>query len=434
MKRHAIIPIFIPHRGCGHSCVFCNQRAITARQPDVTSADIRSILDTWLSTMQRLETIEAAFYGGSFTGLPMEEQAAFLAVLKEYKDGGLIDKIHLSTRPDYIDIPILEQLQEYGVDIIELGVQSFDPDVLKQSRRGHTPEDVFRACDLIRSFGFELGIQLMIGLPGDSYEKCMDSARKTVDIGPSLARLYPTVVLENTELARMYRRGEYTPLTTRQAVAITKDMYRILQDAGITILRVGLKSTDLITDSGVSDYENSGSGVSDRGNNEANPGGGRDLDGADHVVSDSPSACKQNRDGAVLAHSFHPAFRHLVEGELAKEDLEAQLTALLEQSASPNAGCNFPVSVGEESEDNGSQEHRSTCNFPGSAAAESEGNCSQEHRSIRFTCCSESFSNMIGHKACNKKYFSEKYPLLSFRFKVDSSIPRGEYHAELNVG
>ena len=195
MKKHAIIPIFIPHRGCGHECVFCNQRLITARQPDVTPEDVRSILDTRLSTMQRLadplesdsvtspdsapgadgrperpglETIEAAFYGGSFTGLPMEEQAAFLAVTKEYKDSGRIDKIHLSTRPDYIDSAILDQLRAFGVDTIELGVQSFDPEVLELSRRGHSVDDIYRACELIKSYGFELGIQLMIGLPGDS--------------------------------------------------------------------------------------------------------------------------------------------------------------------------------------------------------------------------------------------------------------------------
>ena len=230
MKKHAIIPIFIPHRGCGHTCVFCNQNAITARQPDVTPADVRRILDTWLSTMQQrdLETIEAAFYGGSFTGLPMEEQAAFLAVLKEYKDDGRIDKIHLSTRPDYISIPILDQLKQYGTDVIELGVQSFDPEVLRATRRGHTVEDIYQACELIQNFGFELGIQLMIGLRLDSREKCIASAQKTVSIGPSLARLYPTVVLNDTELARMYARGAYHPLSTEGAVSITKDMYRIL--------------------------------------------------------------------------------------------------------------------------------------------------------------------------------------------------------------
>ncbi|MBQ9060527.1 MAG: radical SAM protein [Firmicutes bacterium] len=358
MKKHAIIPIFIPHRGCGHSCVFCNQKAITARTDDVTPEDVRRILDTWLSTMQRLDTIEAAFYGGSFTGLPMEEQAAFLAVTKEYKDLGKIDKIHLSTRPDYIDGPILDQLRACDVDIIELGVQSFDQEVLTLSRRGHTVEDIYRACDLIQSYGFELGIQLMIGLPGDSLEKCIDSARKTVQIGPSLARLYPTIVLEDTELARQYAAGLYHPLTTGEAVAITKEMYRILDDAGITILRVGLKSTDLISET--------------------------------------------SENSRTFGHSFHPAFRQLVEGELAREDLEDQLQRVLDGSTTEVGGA---TEVGS------------------TVPAESLGPAGR----LTFSSCGESFSNMIGHGGANRKYFADKYPQLQIRFAVDPALPRGTY-------
>ena len=189
----------------------------------------------------------------------------------------------MSTRPDYIDETILDNLKKYDADIIELGVQSFHPDVLKAASRGHSAEDVYKACDLIRSYGFELGIQLMIGLPEDSLERCIYSARETVKIAPSVARLYPTIVLNDTELLRMYQRHEYSPLTTDEAVAITKEMYRILDNAGINIIRVGLKSTDLITEG-----------------------------------------------GEIRGHTFHPAFRQLVEGELAKEQLEEQLTELLQ--------------------------------------------------------------------------------------------------------
>lgn len=370
MKTHGIIPIFIPHRGCGHSCVFCNQHAITARQPDVTPDDVRTILDTWLSTMQRLEMVEAAFYGGSFTGLPLEEQAGFLAVAKEYKNAGRIQRIHLSTRPDYIDERILDQLREYGVDIIELGVQSFDPDVLAASRRGHTVEDVYRACELIHSYGFTLGIQLMIGLPEDSREKCLDSARKTVSLHPALARLYPTVVLADTELARMYQAGLYQPLTNEEAVSITKDMYRILDDAGITILRVGLKSTDIIADSGA-------------------PAGG---------AAAGDVAPSGEHSSAVLAHTFHPAFRQLVEGELAKEKMEQWLQEIL--AGSP--------------EQTRSQATSQTGTDP--------------LPRVTFSSCGESFSNMVGHKACNKKHFAKKYPHLRFHYAVDPALPRGVYH------
>jgi histone acetyltransferase (RNA polymerase elongator complex component) len=166
MKKHAIIPIFIPHRGCPNDCVFCNQRKITARTDDVTPEDAAGIIDTWLTTLRpsvpsegtvlhEKNTVEAAFYGGSFTGLEIEEQSEFLEVAYEYKQKGLIDKIHLSTRPDYIDHEILDNLRKYSVDTIELGVQSFDDEVLRKSNRGHTRDDVYRACDLIKEYGYE---------------------------------------------------------------------------------------------------------------------------------------------------------------------------------------------------------------------------------------------------------------------------------------
>lgn len=304
----------------------------------MTPEDTRKIIETYLPTLhgRNLETIEIAFFGGSFTGIPIEEQSAFLAVAKEYKDRGLIDKIHMSTRPDYIDERILDNLRKYDADIIELGVQSFDPEVLAASNRGHCAEDVYKACDLIKSYGFELGIQLMIGLPEDSMEKCIYSAREAVKIGPSVARLYPTIVLNDTELLNMYKSGRYEPLTTEKAVDITKEMYKILDDAGINIIRVGLKSTDLITEG-----------------------------------------------GEIQGHTFHPAFRQLVEGEIAKERLEKQLQQAIEENPQATA--------------------------------------------FTFACNGTSFSNMIGNSKRNKLYFSEKYPQLKIRYKADSTLEADRY-------
>lgn len=291
MKKHAIIPIFIPHQGCPNDCVFCNQKKITAHQPDVGKEEIINTIETWLSTLKNrpgMETVEIAFFGGSFTGIPIEQQADYLSIAYDYKKRGLIHKIHLSTRPDYIDERILSNLKAYEADVIELGVQSFDEEVLKASGRGHDAACVYKACDLIRQWGFELGIQLMIGLPGDSMEKCLYSAKETVKINPSVARLYPTIVIEDTRLMEMYRNGCYTPLTTEEAVEITKEMYKLLTAAGINIIRVGLKSSDLIRE-----------------------------------------------NGAISGSTFHPAFRQLVESTIAREKMEHLLKNLL--SGTPSA-------------------------------------------------------------------------------------------------
>lgn len=274
MKKHAIIPIFIPHKGCPNDCIFCNQKKITAHQKAVTTKDVEDIVETWLPTLQNrgIETIEMSFFGGSFTGIPMEEQSAYLEVAKRYKDAGKIDKIHMSTRPDYINEEILDNLMKYGTDTIELGVQSFDDEVLLKSKRGHNSRVVYEASELIKSYGIELGIQLMIGLPGDSLETCIYSAEETVNIGPSIARLYPTVVINDTELYDCYKNGSYTPLTESEAIYRTKEMYKIIDKAGIDIIRVGLKSTDII-----------------------------------------------NKDGDIVRDTYHPAFRQLVESEISKE-------------------------------------------------------------------------------------------------------------------
>ncbi|MCR5010643.1 MAG: radical SAM protein [Clostridia bacterium] len=294
MKKHAIIPIFIPHKGCPHACVFCNQNAITARTANVTPEDVRRIADEWLSTLEGrgLEEIELSFFGGSFTGIPLEQQSAFLAVAKEYKEAGKIDKIHLSTRPDYIDEEILDNLKAYGADVIELGVQSFDPEVLRLSERGHGPEDVYRACDLIKSYGcFTLGIQLMIGLPGDSYDKCMESVRRTIEIGPEIARLYPTVIISGTKLCKMYEEGSYEPFLQEEMLRTTTDMYRKLTDAGINVIRVGLKASALINDS---------------------------------------------EDSRVVGDTYHPAFRQLVEGRIIRDKAEELLAQHLKDLPDEN--------------------------------------------------------------------------------------------------
>ena len=280
MKKHAIIPIFIPHLGCPHSCVFCNQRAITARSADVMEEDVRRTAEEYLSTLDGVEEVEMSFFGGSFTGIPIEKQSAFLAIAKEYKDAGRISKIHLSTRPDYIDREILDNLRHYGADVIELGVQSFDENVLRLSERGHSVQAVYDACKLIKEYGFTLGIQLMTGLPGDSYEACMDSVRRTIEIAPSIARIYPTVIISKTKLAEMYRSGAYTPFSQEQTVLIAKDMYKALTGAGINVIRVGLKASALIND--------------------------RD-------------------DSEVLGGTYHPAFRQLLEGEIVKDRIEDEV-------------------------------------------------------------------------------------------------------------
>lgn len=350
MKKHAIIPVFISHRGCPNDCVFCNQKKITARQGDIKPEDARKTIEEHLSTLTQmnLETIEIAFFGGSFTGIPMEEQTAFLKVAKEYKDKGLVDKIHLSTRPDYINPEILDNLKRYSVDVIELGVQSMDSKVLELSGRGHTPEVVYESAALIRAYGFTLGIQLMIGLPGDSMQSCIFSAEETVKMQPRIARLYPTVVIRETELYEQYLRGEYKLLSEEEAVDRTKAMYEILDRAGINIIRVGLKASDIMS----------------------------------------------------AETGFHPAFRQLVEGRIARDSLESQLEQILH-------------------------------NYQDKAPQNDAKMNAKMQKSILFEANDKCYNNIFGHRGCNRAYFSERYPDVSMVYRKNPNLRNNEYRARV---
>jgi histone acetyltransferase (RNA polymerase elongator complex component) len=250
MKTHYIIPIFIPHIGCPNMCVFCNQNKITGQLKRVTREDILKTVDEHLSTIKSQGPIELAFFGGSFTGIDINYQIELLKVGKELIDCGKIDYMRVSTRPDYINEEILKNLKEYGVKIIELGVQSMDDEVLKASKRGHTSEDVIKASLLIKSFGFILGHQMMLGLPKDCYEKCINTAKELIKLKPDIMRIYPVLVIKDTELESMYKSGEYESLKLEDALNWCKDVLILLEDKNIKVIRIGLQTTDSICEDG----------------------------------------------------------------------------------------------------------------------------------------------------------------------------------------
>ena len=240
-----IIPIFVPHEGCPNDCAFCNQHTISGKSSAPTQEETVKIIEEHLSTMNGTAD-EIAFFGGSFTGIDEERQNSYLSVAKKYIDEGKIKSIRLSTRPDYINKETVKRLMSYGVKNIELGAQSMDDSVLALSKRGHSAQCVEKAAETINDCGAVLGLQMMTGLPGDSTEKCLYTARKFRELGAKETRIYPTVVLRNTHLAKMYECGEYGGHTVEAAVSIGALLYRFFTDNGIKILRMGLPdSTEL---------------------------------------------------------------------------------------------------------------------------------------------------------------------------------------------
>ena len=242
------IPVFITHAGCRNECVFCNQRIITGQPASLSAGAAREAIDYYIGRADRGVDTEIAFFGGSFTGLEKSVMLSLLRLAREYiAEYEFIKGVRLSTRPDYISREVLGLLAEYQVSNIELGVQSLFDDVLRASRRGCSVADCENACKLVSLAGIGLTGQIMLGLPGSSREKDIATAGRLADLGAQSARVYPAVVLENTELYGMYKRGEYAPLSLGEAVWRAKEIKKIFDARGIKILRMGLCSSDNIS-------------------------------------------------------------------------------------------------------------------------------------------------------------------------------------------
>jgi len=242
--RHVTIPVFIPELACPNQCVFCNQRNISGKQSQPGKEEVLKTIEDHLRTISQGSVIEIGFFGGNFTGIDRDLQENYLRLVQPYLLNGKIHGIRLSTRPDYIDQEILEFLKHYRVTTVELGAQSLDDEVLVQSGRGHTAGAVEHASRLITGSGLRLGLQMMLGLPGDSLDKALYTARKIISLGAEETRIYPTLVIRDTALELRFRSGDYTPLSLHEAVHQAKEVVKLFEEAGVRILRTGLHPSE----------------------------------------------------------------------------------------------------------------------------------------------------------------------------------------------
>ncbi len=276
--KHRNISLFVPHLGCPNTCIFCNQRTISGTAKPLSDEDIISACETALGGSFSLSESELAFFGGSFTAIDRESMIHYLETAGRYL-GKCFSGIRISTRPDCIDREVLTVLKSYGVTAIELGAQSMCPDVLMKNERGHTPEDTVRAAELIKEYGFSLGLQMMTGLYGSDDEKDTYTAECFIKLHPDTVRIYPTVVLENTALHRLFLEGKYTPPTLEASVKLCAKLLLMFHNENIKVIRLGLHS------------------------------GG-------------------NVEEGFVAGVYHPAFRELAESEIYKNITEEKLSPL----------------------------------------------------------------------------------------------------------
>lgn len=277
--KHANISFFIPHIGCPHTCSFCNQRAISGVIEIPTKQSVTAICTQTLKNNPKLnwENTEIAFFGGSFTAIDHEYMCELLQGAYTFVKNKQVKGIRVSTRPDAINLEVLSILKKYGVTAIELGAQSMNDNTLQKNGRGHTAKQVKEAAALIKENGFSLGLQMMIGLFGDEIENNYQTAQDFVQLQPDTVRIYPTLVLEQTDLAKLYKEGKYEPLSLEQAIAVCKKLLKIFYENKIEVIKLGLHPD-------------------------------------------------QEMQTALLAGPFHPAFRQLVESALCLEEMEKLLS------------------------------------------------------------------------------------------------------------
>lgn len=237
---HSNIALFVANAGCPYRCTFCNQFTITGEPETAKPEDVAPAVETALRSGTKHAQI--AFFGGSFTAIPREYMISLLEAARPFVEDGSVTGIRLSTRPDCIDDEILDILQAYGTEAIELGAQSMSDSVLNLNRRGHCAEDVVRASEKIRSRGLELGLQMMTGLYGSTPETDLETAQALIALEPQTVRIYPTIVIEGTELARLYREGKYVPQTLDEAADLGAKLLLAFEQNGIRVIRLGLHS------------------------------------------------------------------------------------------------------------------------------------------------------------------------------------------------
>ncbi len=239
-----IIPIFLPHLGCRERCLFCNQKATAKEVPSPQS--VREFIEGSLhhfSSHQGEREKQAAFYGGSFTAMGQEDQLSYLKEIQPFLSSNRINSIRISTRPDVLNERTLTILKEYGVKTVEIGAQSMVDEVLILSKRGHRAEDSATAILRLRHWGFEVGVHLMIGLPGDTCDYFLRSLDQIIGLKPDFVRIHPTLVFKGASLEKLWKSGEYSPLTMDEAVEWLKKSILRLERVSIPVARMGLQTT-----------------------------------------------------------------------------------------------------------------------------------------------------------------------------------------------
>lgn len=233
-----ILPVFIPQQGCPFNCIYCDQKQFGSVE-SLPLSELARQVEAFCKKNSDSEK-QIAFYGGTFTGLAAEERERYYQVVQPFLDDRTT--LRISTRPDEVSKDQLDWCRQHQVRTIELGIQDFSDVVLKASERGYSHKTAMEACLRVKQNGFELGVQIMPGLPGSNSETMRDNLEALEEIKPQFLRLYPLVVLSGTALWDEWQAGRYKPLSLEEAIDICIRFSEQAEKANIKVIKTGIPS------------------------------------------------------------------------------------------------------------------------------------------------------------------------------------------------
>jgi elongator complex protein 3 len=241
---------------CPGECIFCPEQAQAPKsyldgEPGVLRA-IQNDYDPYEQTHVRIQALEALGHatdkiellilGGTWSYYPESYQTWFLLrcfdAMNEVESETLEEAlcynetaphrnvgVVIETRPDWITPDEVLRLRRQGVTKVQIGVQSLDDRVLKLNRRGHTVADTKRAMRLLRLGGFKVVLHWMPNLYGATLESDLADFKRLWNdpaIRPDEMKIYPTSLLEHTELYKLWQQGEYEPYAEEDLIELLK--------------------------------------------------------------------------------------------------------------------------------------------------------------------------------------------------------------------
>jgi elongator complex protein 3 len=288
----AIVAVMTSPETCPHGkCIPCpggpeNQtpQSYTGQEPAALRASLNNY-DPYLQTKNRIHQLQTIGHptdktdliimGGTFTARTPYYQNWFIkrcfdainkTISPNLKDAQQYNEtapqrcigITIETRPDWFRLNHIDQSLTYGATRVELGVQTINDSQLTAINRGHTVTDTILATQTAKNAGFKICYHIMPGLPNSTPQMDLEMV-KTIFTNqrfqPDMLKIYPTLIIENTELNNQWKQGTYHPMTTPQSIQLIAKMktyipewvriQRIQRDVPAQLIKAGVTKSNL---------------------------------------------------------------------------------------------------------------------------------------------------------------------------------------------